>query len=197
MKRNRVHIPIFLPIAIVVCLVLGLLAGPFIQSRATEEQLNTNVLLSAIPFILIFASIILAFITLIILVAQLLNGRVSRRLYRIIETAIIAGIVLGILGMFQSWIFDFYRYGFFLLLFSTLAFIIWSHVTPRSQQRQVEVTGAPLPEKRHTDLSPSTGSRSDCGRWAASGAIRLESPSGCPLHPSSSSTSWPRQAPTA
>jgi hypothetical protein len=146
MKKNRVRIPIFLPIAILVCLGLGLVAGPVIQSRATEEQLDTNVLLSAAPFILIFASILLAFITLIVVIAQLLNGRVSRRLYRIIESAIIAGIVLGILGMFQSWVFSFYRYGFFLLLFSTLFFIIWSHVTPASQPRPTEATSTPTRE---------------------------------------------------
>ena len=44
---------------------------------------------------------------------------------------IIAGIVLGIVGMFQPWTFAGYRYGFMLLFFSTLAFILWSHVVPK------------------------------------------------------------------
>ena len=41
----------------------------------------------------------------------------------------IGGIVLGIIMMFQPWVFVLFRYGFYLLLFSTLAFIVWSHVT--------------------------------------------------------------------
>jgi hypothetical protein len=32
--------------------------------------------------------------------------------------------------MFQPWLFLGYKYGFLLVLFSTLAFIIWSHITP-------------------------------------------------------------------
>ena len=37
----------------------------------------------------------------------------------------------GIVGMFQPWSFAGYRYGFMLLFFSTLAFILWSHVVPK------------------------------------------------------------------
>ena len=82
-------------LAAVVILILGLLVGPIIQSRATEEQLAQNVLLSALPFILVFVSIILAFMTLIWIIANLLNGRVSPRIYRPIELLLIAGIALG------------------------------------------------------------------------------------------------------
>ncbi|MDX1436799.1 MAG: hypothetical protein R3335_08315 [Anaerolineales bacterium] len=147
MKRNRIRIPIFLPIAIIVCLILGIAANQYIAANVTEEQLSENVLISALPFILIFVSIILAFITLIVVVAQLLNDRVSSRIYRIIERIIIAGIILGIIGMFQSWVFDFYRYGFFLLLISTLCFIVWSHVTPAADQRPAELAGTSISEE--------------------------------------------------
>jgi hypothetical protein len=138
MAKPRLRIPIALPIIIIVLLVLGILAGPFIQARATPEQLANNVLLSALPFLLIFIAIILAFITLISIVAQLLSHNVSRRVHRVIESILIAGIVLGILGMFQPWFFPAYTYGFLLLLFSTLAFIVWSHVVPKGEFKQEE-----------------------------------------------------------
>ena len=131
MINKRPRVPIGLPIAAVITLILGIAAGPVIDSLATEEQLATNVLLSAIPFVLIFVSIILLFITLIWLVASMLNNRIPERIYRPVEWIIIAGIVLGIVGMFQPWTFAGYRYGFMLLFFSTLAFILWSHVVPK------------------------------------------------------------------
>lgn len=139
MAKPRLRIPIALPIIIIALLVLGILAGPFIRARATPEQLANNVLLSALPFLLIFVAIILAFITLIAIVAQLLSHNVSRRVYRVIESILIAGIVLGIVGMFQPWFFPAYKYGFLLLLFSTLGFIVWSHVVPKGEFKQEEI----------------------------------------------------------
>ena len=128
---KKLPVPIALPIIIVVLLILGVIAGPIIASVATDEQLATNVFLSAIPFILIFAAIILTFITLIILTSNLLSHKIPERVYRPIERVIIAGIVLGIIGMFQPWSFVLYRIGFFMLLISTLGFILWSHVRPK------------------------------------------------------------------
>lgn len=146
MNRNRVRIPIFLPIAIIVCLILGIIGNWLVGTYVTEEELANNVLIGAIPFVLVFASILLAFITLIVVVAQLLNDRVANRTYKIIERIIIAGIILGILGMFQSWVFDFYRFGFLLLLISTLCFIVWSHVTPAPEKRQIEAATTTVAE---------------------------------------------------
>jgi hypothetical protein len=138
MAKTRFRIPYGLIIAAIILLVLGLAAGPLIRSLATEEQLAQNVLLSAIPFILIFVSILLGFITVITVVARLLNDYIDSRLYRIIETIIIVGIVLGVVGMFQPWHMAFYTNGFTLLLISTLSFILWSHVRPKGEQRQEE-----------------------------------------------------------
>ena len=131
MTLNRPRVPIGLPIAAVITLVLGLVVRPIIMANATQQQLARNVLLSAIPFILIFISIILAFITVIWLVATMLNRKIPERIYRPIEYVIITGIVLGIIGMFQPWWFLGYRIGFFAVFFSTLAFILWSHITPK------------------------------------------------------------------
>jgi hypothetical protein len=139
MAKKRFRFPITLPVIATVLLVLGLLAGPFINARATPEQLADNILLSAIPFVLVFVGILLYFITLIVIVARLLDNNISARLHGIILSILIAGIVLGILGMFQPWIFQAYKYGFVLLLFSTLGFIVWSHVTPKREQTQEEI----------------------------------------------------------
>ncbi len=138
MTKKQPRVPIGLPIAAVITLILGFAAGPFISSVATEEQMATNVLLSAIPFVFIVASIILFYITLIWLVASLLNNKIPERIYRPIEWITIAGIVLGIIGMFQPWSFAGYRFGFLLLFFSTLSFILWSHVVPKGRGLEEE-----------------------------------------------------------
>lgn len=136
MAKSRFRIPVGLFIAIVVTLILGLVAGPVINSSTTEKQRATNVLLSAIPFILIFVSILLAFISLIKMSANILNDNISLRIFRVVERLLIAGIVLGILGMFQPWLIIFYKYGFIVLLVSTLGFIWWSHIRPKQERRQ-------------------------------------------------------------
>ena len=138
MTISRPRVPIALPIIIVVLLVLGLLAGPFIRSRTTPEQLADNVLLNAIPFVLIFVAIILAFITLIVIAASMLDNNISLRTYKFIEQILIVCIVLGVIGMFQPWLFEAYKYGFVLLLISTLCFILWSHITPKRDISQEE-----------------------------------------------------------
>ena len=53
----------------------------------------------------------------------------SRRIYTRVERVIIALMVLGMVGMFQPLSVDVYRYGFLILLFSTILFIIISHVS--------------------------------------------------------------------
>jgi hypothetical protein len=49
-------------------------------------------------------------------------------------------MLLGIVGMFQPFAIDLYRFGFLLLLFSTILFIIISHVTPKADSQNA--TGA-------------------------------------------------------
>lgn len=136
MSFSRPRVPIGLPISAVVLLVLGLVANPYVQANFSEEQLTENVLLNAIPFILIFLSIILAFMTLVWAAASSLSGNVSRRIYRPIELALMVGIALGTIGMFQPWVQAFFSGGFYLLLVSTLGFILWSHIRPKEAVRQ-------------------------------------------------------------
>ena len=131
MYLSRPRVPLGLPISIAILLILGSVAGPLIRSNFTEKERAANVFLEAIPFILIFVAIILTFITLIVLVASILNDNIPRRTHRLVERIIIFGIVGGVIGMFQPWWFLAYKYGFSVLLISTLSFILWSHIRPR------------------------------------------------------------------
>ena len=54
----------------------------------------------------------------------------AHKTYSRIERAIIWLMMIGMVGMFQPFLLDLYRYGFLLLLVSTILFIIISHTTP-------------------------------------------------------------------
>src|SRR4026209_2755317 len=135
MPLSRPRVPLGLLISIAILLILGSIAGPLIRSNFTEKERAANVFLEAIPFILIFVAIILTFITLIVLVASVLNDNIPRRTHRLVERIIIFGIVGGVIGMFQPWWFLAYKFGFSVLLISTLSFILWSHIRPRRALR--------------------------------------------------------------
>ncbi len=146
MKKRRLRVPLGLPIAVVVLVILGAVANPVISSIFSEKQISTNVIISAIPFVCFFAAIVLSFITLVAFVANLLNHNIPPEVYRPIELALIGGIGLGIFGMFQPWLFIAFRVGFFLLLFSTLGFILWSHVIPRGVQHIEDIGNVSISE---------------------------------------------------
>jgi hypothetical protein len=101
-----------------------------ITNSYSEEQLNKNAILSGFQFLLIFIAIIIFYAALIWYLAYKLNGRIPDRIYRIIEYVIIGGIIVGIIGMFQPWFFPAFRYGFYLLLASTIGYIAFSHISP-------------------------------------------------------------------
>jgi hypothetical protein len=103
--------------------------------------------MQAVYFIVGFVAILAAFIFFIVFLAKRLNGKVPHSTYNVVEKIIIAGIILGIIGMFQPWIHLGFRVGFHLLLFSTLAFIVWSHITPQAEQFEEEqVSETPVNE---------------------------------------------------
>jgi len=136
MRLFRPHVSLGLPISVVILLILGSIAGPLIRSNFTEKERVSNVLLEAIPFILFFVAIILTFITLISLVASVLNDNIARRTHMMIERIIMFGIVGGVIGLFQPWWFLVYKYSFMFLLVSTLSFILWSHIRPKRELRR-------------------------------------------------------------
>jgi predicted lipid-binding transport protein (Tim44 family) len=152
MTKSRLRLPVGLFIAIVVTFVLGLVANPVIKALTTPKQRATNVLLSAIPFILIFVAILLVFISLINMSASVLNDNISPRIFRAVERVLIAGIALGIFGMFQPWLMILYKYGFIVLLVSTLGFIWWSHIKPKRERRQKETASRPGQDLKTIEL---------------------------------------------
>ena len=131
MSKQRSAVPVKPISAALILSALGVAAFFLIQGTATPEQLAQNVLLSALPFILIFVAIILLFASLIIFTSARLSRKIAVLPHRIIETIAMAGIVLGIFSIFQPWLFILYQTGFLVLLFSTLFFILWSHVEPK------------------------------------------------------------------
>jgi hypothetical protein len=136
MAKIRSVIPLKLLIAAVVLLGASFVARPVIVALAPPEQASSNVLLIAIPFLLVFVPIILGYMALIVLTGKLIGGKVPETVYRVIEYVFIAGIALGIIGMFQPWLFALFKISFLTLLGSTLGFILWSHVMAKRTTRE-------------------------------------------------------------
>jgi hypothetical protein len=55
----------------------------------------------------------------------------SHKTYRLVERTIITLMLIGMVGMFQPFSVDLYRYGFLTLLLSTILFIVISHLSAR------------------------------------------------------------------
>lgn len=133
-RENRSLLTRF-AVAILIFIAIGVISGQF-GDQIFSEEARGSVLISAIPFVTIFVAILLAFILLIVLSSIRLSGAVSRRAYQPIERIIIAGILIGVVAMFQPWKTFIYEYGFLTLLVSTLLFMIWSHITPASARQK-------------------------------------------------------------
>ncbi|MGC8780748.1 MAG: hypothetical protein ACP5UQ_07790 [Anaerolineae bacterium] len=88
--------------------------------------------ISAAIVIPILVAVIVEFGFLIAYVARIASGRISQRTFLICILVIVAGILTGIVLMFQPWTLAAFNPGFDLVLISLLAFMIWSHITPRN-----------------------------------------------------------------
>ena len=135
MTRIRQLIPLKLLIAAALLYGLSFLVRPMLDFLVPDLQSSSDVLVIAIPFLMVFVPIILSFMALIVFVSKLLHQRVPERLYKSIEYVFIAGIVLGIISMFQAWTFLLFKPGFFILFGSLLGFMIWSHVAMKRERR--------------------------------------------------------------
>lgn len=135
MAKIRELIPLKLLIAAAVLIALSFIARPALRSWVPDLESSKNALLLALPFLLVFVPIILLFMALIVFVSKLLYQRVPERAYKSIEYVFIAGIVLGIISMFQPWTFLLFKPGFFVLFGSLLGFMIWSHVAMKRERR--------------------------------------------------------------
>ena len=135
MTRIRQLIPLKLLIAAALLYGLSFLVRPMLDFLVPDLQSSSDVLVIAIPFLMVFVPIILSFMALIVFLSKLLHQRVPERLYKSIEYVFIAGIVLGIISMFQAWTFLLFKPGFFILFGSLLGFMIWSHVAMKRERR--------------------------------------------------------------
>lgn len=113
-----------------VAALIGLLFTPFSRAFLSEE-LQAEVIIAAIPFVGYFAAIILIFILVVALIGQRFHQAVPFRTHQPVELIAIAGILVGIVALFQPWSQSPYQFGFSTLLYATLGFILWSHVAPR------------------------------------------------------------------
>lgn len=134
--KIRPLIPLKLLISAAVLFGLSFAARPALNALVPDLQTSSNVLLLAIPFLLIFVPVILVFMALIVFISKLLHQRVPEGPYKVIEYIFIAGIFLGILCMFQPWVFVLFKIGFFVLFGSLLGFMIWSHLVMKHKRRE-------------------------------------------------------------
>lgn len=85
-----------------------------------------------VAFFTVLIAILSGYICFIAFIARLLSGRISERVFGLLEKLFVAGILLGIAGMFQPWVPVFYPLGFVALFAATWIFTIWGYVIPKS-----------------------------------------------------------------
>lgn len=96
--------------------------------------------MQVVYFVIGLLAFLLGFGSFIAFVSAKLSRNISSRVFGLIEKVMIVGILLGAIGMFQPWILGGYRVGFHVVLLSTLAYIVWSHIAPRPASPDEEVT---------------------------------------------------------
>jgi SNF family Na+-dependent transporter len=129
---KRFRPPIRLLIIAAILLISGLLVQP-ITSKPPEKVTATTVLITGIPFLLIFVAILLTYIALIVTISRYYSNNIAEKRFNPVFYACMAGIVIGIILMFQPFKLVLFTIGFLVLLFSLLSFIAVSHITPRKE----------------------------------------------------------------
>ncbi|MGD2144253.1 MAG: hypothetical protein PVF54_07230 [Anaerolineae bacterium] len=123
MARKSARRPLIVGAALVSAFVILRIVLP----KVLPEQMGQG----AAFFTVLFA-ILSAYISGITILSRVLSGRISQRVFGLIEKAFIAGILLGVAGMFQPWVHAFYRIGFLVLFASTWSFTVWGYVVPKT-----------------------------------------------------------------
>lgn len=134
-SKNRLTPATRLLIVAGVLAALSVAVSPVISGLPDKTKID-NVLLTGVPFIGLFIALVLAFIWAIHQLALRLNGNISPRLHGIIENGLILGVVIGMIGLFQPWEIAGYQIGFHILLACFVFFNVWSHITPKTVQRE-------------------------------------------------------------
>jgi lysylphosphatidylglycerol synthetase-like protein (DUF2156 family) len=119
--------------AAIIAAIIGAVFNSAIRPLLSE-RIRNEVIITAIPFISIFAAILLLFIMSVALLGVRFHAALPARTHSAVEYTIIASILIGVVALFQSWSIAPYTFGLGLLLFSVLAFILWSHIAPRSKR---------------------------------------------------------------
>jgi lysylphosphatidylglycerol synthetase-like protein (DUF2156 family) len=119
--------------AAIISAIIGVLFNTAIRPLLSERVRN-EVIITAVPFIAVFAAILLLFIMSVALLGVRFHVTVPARTHSAVEYTIIASILIGVVALFQSWSIAPYTFGLGLLLFSVLAFIVWSHIAPRNKR---------------------------------------------------------------
>jgi hypothetical protein len=127
-KRFRPPIPLLIIASVL--LIVGLVMNN-LMSSFSEDILRDNLMIMAVPFLAIFIAILLFYIGLISTLSRAFSGHIPARIYRVLFTIAVVGIVLGVIMMFQPWALAIYRVGFSILLVSLLSFMVISHISPR------------------------------------------------------------------
>ena len=113
-------------------LIVGaILVAFFLILRIVLPELLPEESAQWVSFFTVVLAILSGFICLIAFASRALSGRVPERLFGLVEMLLIAGIVLGILGMFQPWVQTLYPIGFIVLFASTWMFTLWGYVPPK------------------------------------------------------------------
>lgn len=86
-------------------------------------------------FVTVFFIVVFAFISIgVNFTGRVLRQRIPLRFYRIVEYTMMAGIIGGVLCVFQPWSVDVYRTGWLVLLVAFFFFIVWTHITPANAE---------------------------------------------------------------
>jgi heme A synthase len=128
--------------AALIALAIALLF-PILRDAVIDADAQRSVLVQAVPFVAVFVAVLLLYALVIVLVVRHYNGRIPNRAHSPILGVCMAGIVGGVIMLFQPFHIVGYRFGFVLLLISTLAFILWSHVLPKSAR--LDASLPPIP----------------------------------------------------
>ena len=138
MVKKKIHPPLVLLIISIALSVLGYIYDRFYLITIPENIRIDNVIVIAVPFICYFVAILLVYIFLINLFSQILNHRISPKIYKPLNFIIIGGIIGGILLMLQPFTIVLFRISFMVVLVSLLLFIFWSHIIPAAAPEEEE-----------------------------------------------------------
>jgi len=133
--NKRFRPPFKLLAVALILLILGFIALP-ITSKPPTKVTATTVLITGIPFLLVFVAILLTYIAVIVTFSRYYSGHLAEKRFLPIFYTCMGGIVLGVILMFQPFILKLYTIGFLVLLVSLLSFMIVGHIIPKKEMTE-------------------------------------------------------------